>query len=64
MYSEFWEPDMVTDEGRSPIRRWAGHSGVPDWIEDLNDNLTCTLDPNIGQDRYLMIAFEAAAMAD
>jgi len=63
VYSGYWHPNMITDEGRKPINR-EGYADPQTWLNNLADSVHCNLDINVGQDQYVMIAFEANAMAD
>jgi len=54
---------MVTDEGRNPISG-EGWKSPGDWLDHQIENISCNLDSNIDQEHYVMLAFEANAMAD
>lgn len=64
VYSGLWEPDICTDEGRKAIRQYDGYDNPEDWFKNLKSRTHCYLNICHGQEKYVMIAFEAMAMAD
>jgi len=59
-----WTPYTLADETREIIRRGGGHPTPQAWLEALSERLECSLDKWQTQDYYVMLWFEARAMAD
>lgn len=56
-----WQIDL-SDDRRDPIHRSNWINGTSEWLEMARAQLTCNTEKMIGQDVYVMVAFEAEAM--
>lgn len=61
VHTNLLKPDWVADETRN-IGGAGGYHSVEEWVEALKDD-RCYLDRMLGQEKYVMVAFEAEAMA-
>lgn len=60
-FLERWQIELA-DDRRDPIHRTAGFRTAEEWLDHLRGEIECNIDKMIGQDVYLMVAFEAEAM--
>lgn len=57
-----WRPDSLEDDRREAIVRGDGFETPGDWLEAISQRASCQLSHWYGQDYYLEVWFEAAAM--
>lgn len=62
--SEFYDrwPIELSDDRRDPIHHSNWYSSTSEWLDAYIKGLTCTTEKMIGQENYVMLAFEAEAM--
>lgn len=60
-FQERW-PIELADDRRDPIHRTSGISSVAEWLEIASEQLECSVEKMVGQENYVMVAFEAEAM--
>lgn len=60
-FQERW-PIELADDRRDPIHRTQGFADVAEWLGWERERLACNVDKMVGQDRYILVAFEAEAM--
>ena len=59
-----WKPNTLTDDTRKIIWRGGGFKNKKEWFDFEKNNSSCSLNKIHSQDYYLMIWFEAKAMAN
>jgi hypothetical protein len=60
-FQDRW-PIELADDRRDPIHRSSFFASASEWLEACRERLNCSLDKMIGQEQYVMVAFEAEAM--
>lgn len=55
-------PISLADDRRDPIHFTDGYRTPAEWLQHTRDNIQCDVDYMSGQERYVMVAFEAEAM--
>lgn len=58
---ERW-PIELADDRRDPVHRTQLFESTQEWLETYAEKLSCNVDKMMGQNQYVMVAFEAEAM--
>ena len=60
-WQERW-PIELADDRRDPIHKSNFYAGCDEWLDYNSKHINCVTEKMIGQDNYVMVAFEAEAM--